>query len=372
MKKIISAGHLCLDITPVFPEGQTYKSVGELLVPGQLVHTKDVSFCTGGSVGNTGLALKILGAEVSLMGKVGDDAFGAVVQGIAAKYGAGGFLVDKDSTTSYTMVLAIPGIDRLFLHCPGANDTFSQADIPEEALEDAALFHFGYPPLMRRMFLEEGEELVQMFRRMKEKGIATSLDLAAVDRKSESGEADWKRILTRVLPYVDFFVPSYEELCLMLDPQRYLKLSAMPGDITERLSLERDVAPLLDTLMEMGCKVVMIKCGTSGICYRTAGRECLQKVGARLGLDLEAWSSKRGYQPCFEVEEVLSGTGAGDTCIAAFLMGVLEGKDPEKCVQLAAAEGACSVTAYDTLSALKTLPELEERINQGWKTIKVG
>lgn len=64
-----------------------------------------------------------------------------------------------------------------------------------------------------------------------------------------------------------------------------------------------------------------------------------------------------------------SGTGAGDTSIAAFLAAVLRGKSPRECVALAAAEGACSVAAYDALSNLKSLDELEDRIRLGWKTM---
>ena len=66
---------------------------------------------------------------------------------------------------------------------------------------------------------------------------------------------------------------------------------------------------------------------------------------------------------------VLSGTGAGDTSIAAFLMAAAQGKAPAQCAALAAAEGACAVTAYDALSGLKQLSELEARIASGWETM---
>ena len=72
-------------------------------------------------------------------------------------------------------------------------------------------------------------------------------------------------------------------------------------------------------------------------------------------------------QPCFKADVVRSATGAGDTSIAAFLAAVLEGKGPAACIALAAAEGACCVTAYDALSGLKPLDELEERIRKGWQ-----
>lgn len=366
---IISAGHICLDITPVFPAAVEGQPIHELLQPGKLLAMEAADVHTGGSVANTGLALKLLGNDVALMGKIGRDAFGEVVKSIVSFYGAGGLIEDGNSSTSYSVVLAVPGCDRIFLHNPGANDSFSDADIPENALQDAVLFHFGYPPLMKRMYAENGIELVRIFRRMKEKGIATSLDLAAVDPRSEAGRADWRSILSGVLPYVDFFEPSFEELCFMLDRERYLRLNGRGGDITDGLDVQAEALPLAAELIGMGCRAVLIKCGTSGMVYKTAGREAFRKIGERLSVDARVWADGEGIQPCFRAETVRSGTGAGDTSIAAFLTAVLRGYGPAECAALAAAEGACCVTEYDALSGLKSIEELDERIRSGWRTI---
>ena len=79
-KKIIAAGHICIDITPVFPRDTSCAEIGGLLMPGRLIHMNGVDVHTGGSVANTGLALKILGADVQLLGKVGNDALGAMIR----------------------------------------------------------------------------------------------------------------------------------------------------------------------------------------------------------------------------------------------------------------------------------------------------
>jgi len=368
-RKIIAAGHICIDITPMFSRNLHCRQLSDVLIPGKLINMAGADIHTGGSVANTGLALKILGADVQLLGKVGNDAFGGMIREILTGYGAGGLVVDDESSTSYSVVLAVPGIDRVFLHDPGANDTFVSSDIPEEALEDAVLFHFGYPPLMKRIYENEGAELSAIFRRMKRKGIATSLDLAAVDPNSPAGKADWQRILANVLPYTDFFVPSFEELCFMLDRERYDALAAQGDDMAGNLSMEEDVKPLAEKCLALGCRAVLIKCGISGMYYRTADRETMHQVGCRLELDAEKWAGKEGVQPCFRADQVLSGTGAGDTSIAAFLMAAVNGKTPEVCAALAAAEGACAVTAYDALSGLRTLDVLEARIASGWETM---
>lgn len=367
-KKVIAAGHICLDITPVF-SGKELTRVEELLKPGKLIDVKNADVHTGGAVANTGLAMKILGADVSLMGKIGNDPFGHMVLNILKKYDADGeMLISETDSTSYSVVLALPGLDRIFLHNPGANHTFHGDEISTKKLEDTALVHFGYPPLMREMYQNDGEKLVRFLRRAKEAGAATSLDLAAVDASSDAGRADWRRILERVIPYVDFFVPSMEELCFMLDRQRFeaWQLRSNGEDLTDLLDLERDIQPLARECMKLGAKVLMIKCGVKGMYYRTAGQEMLGSIGKNLSLNVEEWKEKEGFERSYIPERVLSGTGAGDTSIAAFLCAMLEGKTLESCMHLAAATGASCVAAYDALSGLKSFEELEQKIERGW------
>ena len=368
-KKVIAAGHICLDITPVFPDKKV-KKISEVLSPGKLIQMGEADVHTGGAVANTGLAMKILGADVTLMGKVGNDAFGNMVCSILKQYDAeDGMIMSDTESTSYSVILAVPGIDRIFLHNPGANHTFHAADIPQSMLKDAALFHFGYPPLMKSMFEDDGEELVRIMKQAKEAGAATSLDLAAVDPESEAGKVDWEKILERVLPYVDFFLPSVEELCYMLDKERFGEWQerAKGKDITEILDIDTDVRPLADQCMNFGAKVLLIKCGAPGMYYRTADRRTLLDISSRTELELNSWASREGVERSYVPERILSATGAGDTSIAAFLTAMLEGYSLEQALHLSAATGASCVAAYDALSGLKSFEELEMKINAGWQ-----
>lgn len=367
-KKVIVAGHICLDITPIFPD-KNVVHLGEILCPGKLVNVGCADVHTGGTVANTGLAMKYFGADVSLMGKVGKDYFGEMVCNVLKAYDAEkGMIVSERESTSYSIVLAVPGIDRIFLHHPGANHTFKTEDIPQKELEEAALFHFGYPPLMKSMYANEGAELVMLMKRAKECGAATSLDFASIDPDSEAGHVDWGRILEQVIPHVDIFVPSVEELCFMLDRERFIEWQerAAAGDITEILDIERDVKPLADRCMELGAKILLIKCGVPGIYYRMGDQKTLDKIGKKLELDSSRWSDLRGFEASYIPECVMSGTGAGDTSIAGFLTAVLDGYSPEMALHLAVAAGASCVTAYDALSGLRTFAELEQKIRNGW------
>ena len=370
-EKIIVAGHICLDFTPPFI-AKTTGSLGRIedfLTPGKLIHVGPAYLHPGGVVVNTGLTLHFLGSEVTLMGKIGDDPFGRIIQEFLDGYdAAGGLIMDSSSDTSYTVVLAPPGIDRVFLHNPGANDTFTAEDIDYDACESTILFHFGYPPLMRRMYQEKGKELAKIFQRVKESGCLTSLDMAAVDETSEAGQADWEAILRGTLPYVDFFMPSVEEICFMLDRPRYkaLRERAAGRDVTQVLSIQEDVEPLAGQLLSMGCKLVLIKCGAAGIYCRTADSESFASFRGLTGLEFEGFAGQSIFERSFVPEALVSGTGAGDAAIGAFLAALTRGYSLEWCLHFAAAEGACCVAALDALGGLKPLEELESKIRGGW------
>ena len=362
----VAAGHICLDITPAFDRSAA-KPLQELIRPGCLTRVGMADVHTGGSVANTGLALLRLGVPTRLIARVGADAFGELVQGLLAAEGADTRLtVDASGSTSYSVVLAPPGIDRMFLHNAGANEAFSEADVPDDALVGAKLFHFGYPPMMLRLLRDGGAELLGLFKRVKSLGLATSLDMASFDASSEAGLVDWPLLLSKLLPYVDFFLPSAEELCLMLAPRRHREWleRADGGEITDILDIRHDVAPLAEALLGMGAGVAVVKCGARGLYYAAAGKAAIHRIP--LPLDAAEWADTSGFVPSFKPAAVVSATGAGDTCIAAFLASALEGLSPLRCAERAAATGACCVEAYDALSGLIPLQEIDRRIASGW------
>ncbi len=368
-KKVIVAGHSCVDITPIFPPGtKKVANPGELLTPGRLVQMEGVDINGGGAVSNTGIAMKLLGADVSLLTRTGTDTFGKVLKDIYADFGVADSVASVEGErTSYTAVIAMPGIDRIFLHDPGCNNTFSLEDVKRVELTGASLFHFGYPPIMERMYVKDGAELVELLKYVKSQGLAVSMDMAMVDPTSKAGQADWMKILTGALPYVDFFVPSVEEICFMLDRPRYEEWSerAAGGEIVNVLRRE-DIAPLAEKCMELGVGVLLLKCGAPGLYYKTGPAARMEKLHDLTGIDASDWADREGFEDSYVPEKVLSGTGAGDTTIAAFLTAMLEGYSFERCIQLAAAEGASCVEAYGALEGIRSLDELERRIDSGW------
>lgn len=369
-KKIVVCGHVCVDITPQFLPNQRASQIGDLLRPGKLLNVGSATISVGGAVANTGLALQKFGSEVILMGKIADDSFGNIIEQTFREYGAEKNLIHADGeSTSYSMVIAPPGIDRMFLHHRGTNDTFCYEDLDFELISQAGHFHFGYPSAMRRMYINEGEELLRIFRKVKELGLTTSLDLSAVEDGSEASRTDWAKLLERVIPYVDFFVPSIEELGYMMDRARYEDWNrrAEGRDITLILDIENDVKPLADRLIGWGAKCVLIKCGVAGMYLRTADATKMAEIDSQFA----SWGDLDMFEESYVPDQVLSGTGAGDTSIAAFLKAAIDGYAPKRCLQLAAGTGASCVTAYDTLSGLKSFEELTRRMEQGWAKLSL-
>lgn len=372
--EIVVAGHICLDVIPTIRRGDGHQQgFGELLAPGKLVEIGQALLSTGGAVSNTGLALHKLGLSVSLMGKVGDDLFGDAVLRILKGHSEAlthGMIVAPGEHSSYTIVISPPGVDRIFLHCTGANDTFAADDVNEDVLEGARLFHFGYPPLMRKMYEDEGNELVRLISAVKKKGLTVSLDLAHPDPSSPAGRADWKVILSRVLPYVDVFLPSFEEILYMLRPSLYRELSQRYGAADLLAHADGSLlGSLSEELLEMGAALVGIKLGEHGLYVRTtSSRERMLDMGL-CGPDaqrFDGWLDRELLAPCYEVS-VVGTTGAGDCTIAGFIAGLSKGLTLEDILLGAVGVGACNVQHTDAVNGVPAWEVVQERIAAGWK-----
>jgi len=366
-KKIMVAGYLCLDMTPHQDSANLHsEEIKELFVPGKIIPVSSVTMGCGGAVANTGLALKKFGADVALVGGIGKDAFGKFISEYFEKYDAAGdLLVRDDLSTSFSIVIVPPRDDRFFLVNAGSNDVFNTGFLNDGLLKECSVFHFGYPTIMKKMYGDEGKELIAMYKKVHDLGIVTSMDTAMSDPASEAMKCDWKDIFRRLFPYLDIFTPSVEELCLMTDPELYAEWvkRANGRDMTQVLSLEKDILPLADRIISLGAGVLMLKCGLPGILLRTGPSE---RISGIPGLS-SGWENLTIFEKSFKPDRVLSGLGAGDCSIAAFLKSIYDGKSPQDCLKLAAAAGADNVTAYDSLSGLKPLSDCEARIRRGWK-----
>ena len=361
----IVAGHLCVDIIPTIPAATAESA--SFLAPGRLAEVDRAVLSTGGSVSNTGLAMERLGLDVRLVARIGDDAIGSLTRDLLAGRDprlVEGLSVRGGDPSSYTIVISPPGGDRSFLHCPGTNNSFGPEDISDDLMDSARLMHFGYPPLMRRMYADGGDDLSQIYCRAKSHGLTTSLDMAMPDPAHPSGKADWEGILTRVLPLVDVFLPSAEELLYMLDRPKYERLVAEAGlaGMLDAVTPE-DIRALADEAISLGAQIVAIKLGHRGLYLRTPKES--GDLGSGGPAHTNAWLDQELWSPCFVVD-VAGTNGAGDCTIAGFLTGMLRNQTPEQAVTSAVATGACNVERPDATSGVRSWSDTMERIERGW------
>ena len=351
--KIMVAGHIALDIAPRFPKMLTGK-FHEIFTPGKLIHVEDALINTGGPVSNTGLAMAKLGIDVVLNAKVGNDEFGNITKKLIGPQRASAIKTVEGQNSSYTVILALAGIDRIFLHNPGTNDTFGADDVDYHTAANCELFHFGYPPLMRRMFEDAGEELLKIFKHVKEMGVTTSLDMALPDPSSAAGKVDWKKIIEKILPYVDIFIPSIEETTFMLDrPLFEQHKTESAGQDPVLFYKPKDYTASSDELLAMGGKIIVLKSGIQGCYLRTASTEQIESIGTCCPLDVQAWSNRELWAASFKTDKFGSAAGSGDSTIAGFLSAFVRGFSPEQCLKIANAVGWQNVQEIDTLSGIK-------------------
>jgi sugar/nucleoside kinase (ribokinase family) len=295
--------------------------------------------------------------------------FGQAILDIVKQQGgehlADGMNIVPGEASSYTVILNPPNVDRIFLHCPGANDTFGADDINYDSLHQTDLFHFGYPPLMKRLYQNEGAELVSIFRQVKATGATTSLDMAMPDPNAPSGQANWPAILRGVLPSVDLFVPSIEEVLLMLYPDIFKEVSAGATPITPPLASQ-----IAGDLLHLGAKIVMLKAGHLGLYLRTAAEATLAGLGRACPGNLTRWANREFWVPVFQTQ-VVGTTGAGDATVAGFLSALLRDLPPTEAVTMAAAVGACNVEAADAVSGIRSWEATLARVEARWPRQKL-
>jgi sugar/nucleoside kinase (ribokinase family) len=362
-REIVVCGHLCLDIIPGFP---LLERAHDWFRPGRLSLVEAAVISTGGAVSNVGLSLYMLGLPVRLVAKIGNDPFGRLILERVRAVGEGlarDIIPTEGEVSSYSIVLNPPGMDRIFLHCPGANDTFTDVDVPDEVIQSASIFHFGYPPLLKQIWSDGGVRLERLLSRAKTLGAMTSLDMSLPDPSSPSGLIDWGAFLSRVLPNVDLFVPSIEELLFMMDRSAFTQFAGSGGgqEISSRVTFAH-LARLSEKLHELGVSVVLIKLGERGAYLHTSAQGL---AGA------PEWANRELYTSVFSVPHVAGTAGSGDATIAGFLASVARQLCAEEALTLAVAVGGCCVEAPDATSGIRNWEQTMTRVRAGWARRKI-
>jgi sugar/nucleoside kinase (ribokinase family) len=301
---VVVADHLCVPI-PHLPE------------PGELVMADRLVLEIGGCASNVAVDLAKMERSCAVAGCVGRDVFGRFVIDVLTRHGVetSGLRITDDADTSQTLILNVTGQDRRFIHSFGANARFGARDIPVELLSRARLLYVGGYLLMPAL---EQDALAGVFRTARERGVVTVLDVA-VPSQMAARRGHLLGQLTRVLAHTDVFLPNDDEARAITD-------RADPLDQAK-------------TFRDLGVKTAVITMG---------GRGALL-VGEGLRLCAGAFAV-----------ECVDGSGGGDAFDAGFIVGLLDGRDPRGCLEIASALGASCVRAVGTTPGVFTRAECEE------------
>ncbi len=361
VKKAVVAGSIGLDIIPVFPENSA-SNPAELFAQGRFNDMHGTRLYLGGCVGNTGIAMHKLGTNVTLRSKVGGDFLGSVIRSILERQGVPIQLdtVEGVSSTS-TVVIAPFGGDRVLLHSRGASQTFIADDLSESLLKENDLLHFGYPTAMKYLYENHGAEFIKLVKKCRESGITVSVDTSQPDPNSSAGQADWKGILQKAMPYIDIFMPSLEEILFMLHRPLFDEINERRGsgnliDFVDISLVEQLAAELAD----MGARIVLLKVGKKGLYLHTGSNDSIRGMGRAAPEDCSLWTDRRILCPPYYTDSIRSTTGAGDNAIAGFLAAFLNGELPEDALHIASENAIRCIESYETTDGIIPLEDLKE------------
>ncbi len=292
--------------------------LSRLPIAGELIATEDFLVQPGGCAANSAIALHRLGVVASVVGRVGDDLFGDLVERYLRERGidTGGVARAPGYGTSKTVILPVLDEDRRFIHTFGANAALTAADIAEPALEAAEVIYVGGYLVLPG--LRQGD-LAERFLLAREHGTRIVLDVVV-----PSGRADLSVDAVReLLPLTDFFLPNEDEA------------RALTGEAAPRRQAER--------LLEAGARTVVIKRGERGVFVHN-GDEAFELPAPHV--------------------EAVEPSGAGDAFAAGLILGILERWELERSVRFASVVGASACTALGCYAGVFSRGEADEFIAQ--------
>lgn len=257
----------------------------------------EIRITVAGTAAGTSVDLAKLGMDVIAMGAIGTDELGNFVITTMNSYGINtDNLVRKEGVqTSATMLPIRPNGERPALHVPGANGELVLDDINFDVIARADYLHLGGTSLMEKF---DGQPSAEVLKFAKKNGVVTTFDLVAVDRP------DLMDLIEPLLPYIDYFMPGFEEAQMMT-------------------KLE-DRQAVIDYFLDRGVGTTVFKMGAEG--SSIANRE----VG-----ELRV--------PVFETT-IVDSTGCGDSYCAGFITALSKGWSLEDAARLGSACGAQVIT----------------------------
>ena len=276
---------------------------------GETILGKSFKLGPGGKGSNQAVAAARLGADVSFITRLGEDAFADMAFRTWAEAGVTPAVTrapDSYTGAAYIFIEEATG-DNAIIICPGAAATIAPADLDAQAglIADASVFVTQLEQPL--------EAAVRGLEIARDNGVTTILN-----------PAPGRELPDAVLGLCDYLTPNETEA---------EALTGMPVTDVEaaRAAAER--------LRERGVGTVVMTLGARGALIHGHGRSALV--------------------PAISAGPVVETTGAGDAFNGGFATGLARGMDPTVAVRFGCAVAGISVTRPGTAPSMPTLAEVE-------------
>jgi ribokinase len=281
-------------------------------LPGETIVGDDFLTSPGGKGANQAVAARRLGADVRMIGKVGNDAYGARLrqnlqaEGIEVQSVE---MIEGEPSGVAVIVVDRSGQNSIVV-ASGANRRLSPADL----VVNGDSFRWADVVLFQ---LESPLETVCQGIRLAHAG----------DSLVILNPAPAQSLPPDIWPLVDFLVLNESEAALLT------------GGLGDRLGVEQAA----EEFLQRGVRQVIISLGERGAYFASA--------------------KERFTQPAFPVISVDS-TAAGDAFVSALAVAFASGWAVQRSLPFAAASGALTVTRMGAQSSLPTRQEVEDFLLQ--------
>lgn len=272
----------------------------------------------GGKGANQAVQCARLGARVTMVGQVGDDAFGKIMRSTAAASGVdvSHVLIDPNESSGVghiTLEVTEHGAQNRITVCPGANYTIAVEDV--EWLKDE-MINYDLVMMQFELPMEVIETVAQWAH---DAGVIVMINPAPAAPMSD-----------KLLACATYLSPNEHEAAL---------LAHHPIDVSDGINME-DVFAVSKAFRAWGVENLIITMGENG-----------SIVAGKNGIH---------HTPCVHMPHVVDPTAAGDSFVAAFCTGLTAGLPQEDALVFASYAAALTVSRMGAMPSLPTIDEVQE------------